>query len=169
MEGSMSWNYLMSTVWDMRAAIAPKHGAIYSFDLALPHIGIFCAQESHASDPWLIGMLEVNWPFHEQSGEVVWTFAESYISGDGSRLSLPNRNPMALLVGNKVYDSKANPVMDESTRVSGRGRHSLECGECGLRSSFRSESIQKPATALYSAGMKEASLSMFSEAVKRSK
>lgn len=165
----MSWKYLMTTVWDLKAAIEPKGGPTYSFDLELPHVGIYCAQESHESKPWLIGMLEINWPFHEQSGEVVWTFTESYMSGDGSRLTLPNASRMVLLVDNTPHDFKAQPVMDEVTMATGRGRYSLECGACGLRASFRSDSIQKPATALFKAGMREAPLSMLAEAVKRSK
>lgn len=163
------WTYLMPSVWDLQKAIAPKRGALYSFDLDLPHVGIYCAQESHASKPWLIGMLEINWPYHEQTGEVVWTFAESYMSGDGSRLTLPNKTRTVLLVGNRPHDFKENPVMDEVTMATGRGRYSLECGECGLRVSLRSDSIQKPATALYGAGMREASLTLLSSAVKRGK
>lgn len=169
MEAIMSWKYLMPSVWDLQKAIAPKNGALYSFDLDLPHIGIYCAQESHASKPWLIGMLEINWPFHEQSGEVSWAFAESYMSGDASRLTLPNKSRAIILVGDRPHDFKEKPVMDEVTMATGRGRYSLECGECGLRASFRSDSLQKPAAALFTAGMREAPLTLLIEAVKRSK
>lgn len=170
MEASMSdWTYLMPSVWDLQKAIAPKRGALYSFDLDLPHIGIYCAQESHAPKPWLIGMLEINWAYHEQTGQAVWTFAESYMSGDGHRLPLPNKTPTTLLVGNRPHDFKASPVMDEETQATGRARYSLECGECGLRASLRSDSLQGPATALYGAGMREAPLTLLSSAVKRSK
>ena len=162
----MSWSYLVPTLRG-----APKRlfdwdaaGSITTDSTPDRRLGIYCAAESHRESPWLVGSFAPAWDVFKAHGEVLWTLTDKYATGDGHLLSVAGAREQVIADGERVPTDEYGIARP---RIGGYARLKLKCGHCGLRRTYRSETVQAAVEQLVRAGVREVPLSMFAEAVDR--
>lgn len=160
-----NWAYKIPTLNDAPQGLFSWDSSkpLISEEMDMPRIGVYCEESSHEGNPWFIASFVLNWKFHEQTGEIRWTVSDKYRTGTGHLLQLANIE-MQLLTGDEL---KPVVEMTDDERATARGRWAFECKTCGLRQTFRNETFQRAALALWQAGIREISLTGLQFAVKR--
>lgn len=138
----------------------------YRADLTLPRVGLFCEEEPHAGELWLLGSFVPNRTSAER-GEFEWSFEMKYPTGDGHVISVAGPEVQLVHEDERIVVAKdyAGRLFDAKTRA----RWPFKCGICKLAATFRVETFQKPMTALWHGGFREISLARLQLAVARSR
>lgn len=173
------WDYLVprlhGSAWDK------GESSRFVADLDWPTIGVYCP---HEPQPWLLGSFRVSAAVLEERGVASWSWTPDYVTGDGYTIRLRRQSESGhtqQLVGNEPYDRKvleaelagtvdkfgvgpeAMAISErmDSAAANLRGRPILECGECGDRRVYQSESVQAAVALLWEHGRREIALDEF--------
>lgn len=178
------WDFVVPRFFDSPWYRAGHQRSVFSTNLDLPNVGVFCPHDPH---PWLLGSFEVSEEVYRQTGKVHWAWVPEFVTGDGYVIHLRRqsaRRHMQYLVDDRPHDSQAlaaeltealkehGPLSAEAQALSEqmgrasqsiRGRIVMECELCDLRRVFRSENVQAPVAMLWQLGRRELTLEAFSK------
>ncbi|WP_354145975.1 hypothetical protein [Arthrobacter sp. 754] len=133
-------------------------------------LGVFCEESSHEGEPWFIASFVPNYPWMESTGELVWAVSPDYPTGSGHALRVAGAHQQLLVEDKPVsVDGAGIPITNHSAHQASRSRWPLECKACGLRYTYKSESLQPVIAVLLRAGWREISLSGLESARKHTK
>jgi hypothetical protein len=156
------WRFRFPTKSHIPRDLAKKMKRSYSaIDVqSIASVSVYCEEESHAGDPWLIGSFVPNEDLLAQ-GRLHWAFHPDYPTGDGHMVRVGSGDMKVSLVDSRVIDW-ASLTPAEKTDISPdlRGRYRPRCEHCGLARSAREESMNSAITGLYAAGIREVKLSV---------
>lgn len=155
-----------------------KQGSQIVTDREEPRVGIYCP---HDPAPWLIGSFTVSGMVLEERGEVLWSFENKWMSGDGYLFNLA-AEPVAYLVDKTPYrrnevaerlrdaverhgfgsgEAAAIAAEQEQAQAKLRARPKLRCRICQDGRDFRSENVQAALGLLWATGRREVTLQTF--------
>lgn len=161
------WNYLFGTASEAPPEVRWSTSGV-DVDQLRFFIGIYCGQESHIREPWLIGSFCVSREVLEERGEIWWGLRKDFPTGDGSLLRVGGQQSQLIAGSERVpTDNDGLPILSTEAHRQGRGRERLQCRRCGLTVTLRSETVQKIAARLFQAGMREVTLSQLQEGAAR--
>lgn len=163
----MTWKYMIPGPSALPAQLAD---ARTSHDPAPDlRLGVYCAADSHANEPWLIGSFAPSYAEAEATGKPAWQFTNRYPM-DGGRLVVMGPHGAGQLIadGERVpTDADGLPILNDRAREVGYARVVIECKRCGFRRVYRDANVQRAVAALIHAGLRELPASMLAAAIDR--
>lgn len=154
------WTFRLPTRSDVPRNLVRNMRVVYSAadiqDLAT--VSVFCEEESHEGDPWLLGTFAPSEELLDQ-GRLHWYLHPDYPTGDGHMIRVNDTELRVSLVANSVVDTA---ILRGAAKVEAldnlRTRYSLACELCGLKRTAKSSTVQGTVTRLHVVRMREVSL-----------
>ena len=166
------WPFRIATRSDVPRKLVENMRVQYtSVDIQnLATVSIFCEEESHSGDPWLIGTFS---PLEEMlgKGRLYWAFRSDYPTGDGYMIPVGEGESKVSLLHERVVDWESLSLPERTHLMydepEPRARYKLACGLCSLAATRKEHGLNEAITQLYSEGFREVPLSFLIGAMKR--